>query len=85
MCPLNKWERFLDSFDSAGGHLIGAFVVTVLGMIAEKLAISYGHEIQVVGVGAMLMVLKGAATSNQKRKERLPDDPAPPNRGQIVP
>ena len=93
-CQLSKWERALDSFDSAGGHLIGAFGVLLFGVLMEKIGIAYGHEIQVMGATGMALALKSDSKSNQARKERLTEDTAtikietaakPPDGGKIVP
>ena len=64
---LNKWERFLDSLSTEGGHLVLWIILIVCGVVMEKVGIPYGHEVIVSSVTGFGIALKTGARSNNTR------------------
>lgn len=67
MNSLNKWERFLDSISTEGGHVVLWLVLIATGVVMEKLGNAYGHEVIVSSVTGLGIALKTGARSNNTR------------------
>ena len=68
---LNRWERFLDSLSTEGGHIILWILGMCLGMVCVKIGIPYGHEIMVGSMSGLGISLKSGARSNATRRETV--------------
>ena len=66
---LNKWERFLDSLSTEGGHIVLWFGGVLLGAVLVKSGIPYGHEMMVASMSGLGISLKSGARSNSTRRE----------------
>ena len=70
---LNRWERFLDSLSTEGGHIIVWGAGIAFGALCVKAGIAYGHEIMVGAVAGLGIALKNGARSNNTRLAPPPE------------
>lgn len=56
-----KWQRFLDSLDSGGGHLFVLGLGVLLGCALMRVSLTDGHTIIVGCGGALLAMLRPKA------------------------
>jgi len=54
----NRWERFLDSLDSAGGHLVILLLLVGAGVFMQRFGLAKGEDILIGAFGALLGALK---------------------------
>lgn len=55
---MHLWKEFLDTLDTPGGHILMAFVLFIIGLIATKYGFE-GKEVSSLSLGALLLALKG--------------------------
>lgn len=53
-----KWQSFLDSLDSAGGHILILTGGVLVGCVALKVSVTDGHTIIVASGAALLALLR---------------------------
>ena len=65
---ITNWERFLDSFDSSGGHIILLLVLLLIGALLWRSGVPKGEDIMIGAFGALLGALR-TAHSNHTRQQ----------------
>lgn len=76
---VNRWERFLDSLSTEGGHIVLWIALLGLGAAFVKMGIEYGHEIMVGAVAGLGISLKSGVRSNNTRQNSTTEpDPNKP-------
>lgn len=68
---INAWERWLDSLDTAGGHLVILFALVLVGVVMSQFGMMKGEDVQVGAFSALLMALK-EVHSNYTRRNTPP-------------
>lgn len=69
MMHVSIWERFLDSLDTPGGHILILILLLVLGWKMGSM------ELTVASMGALFAVLRSTQSSGQRRQD--PGGPTP--------
>lgn len=72
------WQDFLDSLDTNGGHI---FVLTFLACVGAMLSIKWdvmeGKALMEATGGALLLKLRDASSSAERRQQTKPSEPTP--------
>lgn len=69
---MNTLQRFVDSFDTHGGHIIVCSFLLVLGAVFIKLQIPKGDDIIVFALGVLARSMYGSTErATQREVERL--------------
>lgn len=60
---MTAWQRFLNSFDSHGGHIAVLSVGVLLGCGLTYVGVAEGHTVIVGSGGALLALLRSAPSA----------------------
>lgn len=70
---ITNWERFLDSFDSSGGHIVLLLVLLLIGAALHRTGIAKGEDVMIGAFGALLGALR-TTHSNHTRQNGAPKE-----------
>ena len=76
MTIITNWERFLDSFDSSGGHIILLLVLMLIGAAIHQAGIAKGEDIMIGAFGALLGALRTAHSNHTRQQNGAPKETA---------
>lgn len=63
MKHVSVWERFLDSLDTPGGHILVLVLMLLLGWWMQSM------ELQVASMAALFTVLRSNQSNNARRQD----------------